>query len=292
MFPSGANRTDSTSAEKVDKGLTARYPGTENNDPVQMFNTISSHPFEVRLANGPGDVAAAQALRYQVFVQEGGAAGPMVDHAARIEADHFDAFADHLLLCDISLPADQQVVGTYRVMTSAQAKSAGGFYSASEFDLSSLTKSGRRTLELGRSCIHKSYRGGRALSLLWQGLGQYVATKQIDVLFGVGSFPGTNPAAHAQALSLLARDYRADGANVPVAAGAHAIDSSLLPSDQIDRRAALTSMPPLIKSYLRVGARVGEGAFVDHTFNTIDVCILLEAAHVSAGKRGVLEAAV
>ncbi len=257
-----------------------------------MFHSFSSHPFEVRLAAGPADIAAAQALRYAVFVEEGGASGPMVDNTNKRDADWYDAFADHLLLCDVTRPAGDQVVGTYRMMTEAHARAAGGFYSSGEFDLDPVLNTQKSVLELGRSCVHPDYRGGRALFHLWQGLGRYVADQEIALLFGVASFTGTDPAAHAAALTLLHQEYRAAPDLAPVARGGGAIALAQCDTAFLDRRQAMLDMPALIKSYLRLGARVGEGAFIDNDFNTIDVCIVLEAANVTARQRAMLEVAV
>ncbi len=58
-----------------------------------------------------------------------------------------------------------------------------------------------------------------------------------------------------------------------------------LAPDQIDRRAAMVQMPALIKAYLRLGGVVGAGAFVDHSFNTTDVCLVMDTARMSAKHR-------
>ena len=41
------------------------------------------------------------------------------------------------------------------------------------------------------------------------------------------------------------------------------------------------SLPPLLKAYLRVGGFVGDGAVVDHQFNTTDVCIIVKTDMIS-----------
>jgi putative hemolysin len=41
------------------------------------------------------------------------------------------------------------------------------------------------------------------------------------------------------------------------------------------------TLPPLVKGYLRSGAMIGEGAFVDHDFNTIDVCIIMPVEQIT-----------
>lgn len=256
-----------------------------------MYQDMSSPSFEVRLARDDADVLAAQALRYEVFAEEGGAAGATVDHEQRIEADAFDAHVDHLLLCDVTQPRGQQIVGTYRVMTSQQAEAAGGFYSAHEFDLAPLLATGVKVLELGRSCLKKPYRGGTALLHLWRGVGQYVQEHDIDVLFGVASLPGTDPNKHKNVLSYLFDAHAAPAVMRPRALAGHTQQPDLLVSDAIDRRAALTQMPTLIKAYLRFGGVVGDGIYIDHAFNTIDICLILDAKNLTARQRALIEAA-
>ena len=241
--------------------------------------------FVARLAQAPAEVAAAQRLRYEVFVAEGGSrvAPPLA--GARREADRFDAFCDHLLLFDLSRPPDEQVVGAYRLMTQPQAESAGQFYSASEYALAPLLTSGKRLLELGRSCLHCDYRGGAALLHLWRGLAQYVAQRRIEVMFGVASFHGTDVAALAQPLSYLHHYHLAPEPLRVTAQGPTAVSMNVVAPAQLDRAAAVRQIPALLKAYLRLGAHVGDGAFVDHAFNTVDVCVVLEEQAVSRMQR-------
>ncbi len=243
--------------------------------------------YEVRLASGEADIAAAHHLRYQVFVAEMGADGPLVDHRARLERDEFDHHFDHLVLIDTTRdPADRDhVVGAYRLLSGDRLAQAGRFYSETEFDLAPLKASGRRLLELGRSCVHVDHRGGTGMFHLWNALAQYVIENQIEILFGAASFPGTNPAAMAQALSYLHQCHLAPEPLRVRARGQNATPMNLLPPAQIDRRAALSGTPALIKAYLRLGGFVGEGAFIDHAFNTTDVCLVMDTTQMSAKHR-------
>lgn len=234
--------------------------------------------FRVSLVDDPTDLRAAQALRYDVFVRELGGGGAMVDHDAGLERDRFDPFFDHLVLHD---DAVGQVVAVYRMLRAEQARAAGQFYSEDEYDLAPLRATGRRLLELGRSCVHKDYRGGPALYHLWNGLATYVAQHEIEVMFGVASFHGTDPDALAQPLSLLHHRHLAPEPLRVTARAPHAASMNLMPEDQIDRRAAMVDMPALIKAYLRLGGVVGEGAYVDHAFNTTDVCLIMDTAAMS-----------
>jgi putative hemolysin len=240
-------------------------------------------PFlETRLANSAADVHAAQRLRYDVFVKELGASGGGVDHTLQLERDHYDAHAQHLLLLDRTRPADDQVVGVYRVMTDDMAVNAGQFYCEDEYDLTRLRESGSRLLELGRSCLHPDYRGGGGMLHLWAALSAYVAAQKIDVLFGVASFHGTDTAALAGPLSLLHHRHLAPAGLRVTAKGPTARRLDILQPDQIDRVAAVRQIPALIKGYLRLGGTVGEGAFVDHAFNTTDICLILQKDAIGA----------
>jgi putative hemolysin len=244
--------------------------------------------FRVRMARTDADLRAAQALRYEVFVRELGGGGAMVDHAAGLEQDRFDAFFDHMLLFD---DAVGKVVGVYRMLRAEQAKAAGQYYSESEYDLTPLRATGRRLLELGRSCVHADYRGGTAMFHLWAGLADYVAQHRIEVMFGVASFHGTDLQALAQPLALLHHRHLApEGLRVrSLPPQAHSMN--LMREDQIDRRAAMVQIPALIKAYLRLGGVVGEGAFVDHAFNTTDVCLIMDTGALSERQKRIYGAA-
>ncbi len=236
--------------------------------------------FETRLADSPQDLEAAARLRYAVFIEELGGDGPLVDHARRLEADRFDPFFEHLLLFDRSRPEGDQVVGLYRMMQAEGARAAGQFYSEDEYDLSPLRSSGRRLLELGRSCLLPAYRGGEAMYHLWHGLAGYVEARGIEILFGVASFHGRDPAAHAEALSLLHHRHLAPPELRVRSRAFQPMD--LMPAEAVDARAALLATPALIKAYLRLGGWVGEGAFIDADFNTIDICLILDTGRMNA----------
>ncbi|MFG6585460.1 GNAT family N-acetyltransferase [Sulfitobacter sp. 1A12779] len=233
--------------------------------------------FQVRLAQTEADVQAAQRLRYDVFVRELGGGGPMVDHAAGLEQDRFDPYFDHLLLTD---RRSGKLAGVYRVMRGDMAARAGGFYSAAEYDLAPLVQSGRKLLELGRSCLDPAYRGGTAMHHLWAALAGYVAEHEIEVLFGVASFHGTDTAALAEPLSLLHHRHLAPP-ELRVRARDYA-PMDLIPEPELDRRKAMLAVPSLIKAYLRLGGTVGEGAYIDRAFNTTDVCLILDTKQMSA----------
>lgn len=239
--------------------------------------------FVLRLARDERDLRAAQRLRYRVFVQELGAEGPLVDHDRHLEIDAFDPHFDHLLLIDTRRDAAHldDVVGAYRLLPSDRLAGPGRFYSESEYDLSPLKATGRKLVELGRSCVHPSYRGGSAMLQLWNALAGYVLERDIEILFGAASFHGTDLVALAQPLSYLAEHHLAPPELRVRALPPHATPMTLVAPADLDRRAAMMGTPALIKAYLRLGGYVGEGAFVDHAFNTTDVCLILDTVRMS-----------
>ena len=63
-----------------------------------------------------------------------------------------------------------------------------------------------------------------------------------------------------------------------------------LPESKIDRIAAVSAMPALIKGYLRLGGTVGDGAFVDQAFNTTDICLILEKSAIRSLQKTIYRA--
>lgn len=238
---------------------------------------------EVRLACNAAEIAAAQEIRYRVFYEELGAGRNGLKPAER-DADRFDDVCDHLLVFDAALkgPTHGQIVGTYRLLRQERALASGGFYSDEEFELNRLI--GRhptqRFLELGRSCVLPAYRSKRTIEVLWQGIWAYVNHYDIGVMAGCASFQGTVPAAHAEALSYLAHHCRTSSLwDVRAVAGRYCT-MDLMPAEAISPKSAILAMPPLIKAYLRIGGRVGDGCVVDADFGTVDVFIVLPVSDI------------
>ena len=254
---------------------------------LRLQMTPESSYFETRLATDKADLLAAQRLRYRVFVEELGGDGPLVDHEARLECDEFDPVVDHLVLVDNRRCASTlyHVVGVYRLLPGERAATFGRFYCDAEYDLTPLRQSGRRLLELGRSCMDADFRGGSGMFLLWNGLAEYVLSQGIELLFGVASFHGTDPAPLAQQLSWLHHHHLApEGLRCrALPQGFQRMD--LIAPEDLDRRVAMAAMPPLIKAYLRIGGFIGEGAYLDREFNTTDVFLMMDTATMSAKHR-------
>jgi L-ornithine Nalpha-acyltransferase len=176
------------------------------------------------------------------------------------------------------------IVGTYRLLRQERAEAAGGFYSAGEFDIEPMLRAhpGRSFLELGRSCVLPRYRDKRTIELLWHGIWTYVLHHGIDVMFGCASIEGTDARRHASALGFLHHHARAPEPWRVSALPDRLVAMDTLPASAIDPKRSLHELPPLIKGYLRVGARIGEGAVVDYRFGTTDVLVVLPVEFINA----------
>jgi L-ornithine Nalpha-acyltransferase len=241
------------------------------------FGELRSGSLGVRIAKTAAEVDAVQELRYHVFYDEMGAVPAPEAKTLRRDRDSFDSVADHLLVVDHAIATSaSNVVGTYRLIRAPEAEKIGRFYSADEYDISTIQAFPGRVLELGRSCVHAKYRNRAVMQLLWRGIAAYVFLHRIDLMFGCASLAGTDPDAIATELTFLYYNHLAPPALRPRALPDRYIDMRRIEPGSVDPRRAISQMPPLIKGYLRLGAFVGDGAVIDRQFNTTDVAIVVK----------------
>lgn len=253
--------------------------------PSSLFDGVRAGTLEVRLARDDLELDAAQALRYQVFYEELGARADAATSAARRDADRFDVLCDHLLVIDHALGVGpEKVVATYRLLRRSVAERNDGFYTATEFDIAPLLAQPGEILELGRSCVAEAYRTRMTMQLLWRGIADYVFRHDISVMFGCASLPGTDPEALAVPLSFLHHYHLAPQNLRARALPERYVNMNLIAKNEVDadaavaaldQRAAQAALPALIKGYLRLGGLIGDGAVIDHQFNTTDVCVIV-----------------
>ena len=238
----------------------------------------TSGTLEARLATTQAEVDAAQRLRFEVFYREMNAQASPEMMAAGRDFDKYDPVCEHLVVVDRA--DDNKVIATYRLMREDAAAEVGGFYTAGEYDISAMLRShaGQKLLELGRSCVLKAHRTGPTMQLLWRGLLVYLIRNDVDLMFGCASLPGTEPATLALELAYLHHFHP-----MPVSERVRALPHlytpmDVMPKEAIDAAAALRELPPLVKGYVRMGARIGDGAVIDPQFGTTDVFIYFPIA--------------
>lgn len=241
------------------------------------FGELRSGNLGARLAASPAELDAVQALRFRIFYGEMGAEADAETALSLRDRDAFDAVADHLLVVDHALGSGpESIVGTYRLIQRDGAARAGGFYSASEYDISAMQAFPGPVLELGRSCVDRAYRGRAVMQLLWRAIAAYVFRHQIDLMFGCASLPGTDPDQLADELTYLYENHLAPPALRPRALPERYVEMRRRDPRDVDGKRVQAQLPPLIKGYLRLGGFVGDGAVIDHQFNTTDVAVVVK----------------
>ncbi len=228
-------------------------------------------------AHSLAQVREAQKLRHAVFAQEMGARLPTVVPGHDI--DRFDEYCEHLLVRD---NASGQVIGTYRLLTPAQAQRAGGTYSDGEFDLTPLDVLRPRMVELGRSCVHPAHRNGAVILALWGALARFMVTNRLDTMVGSASIPA---GCVADALVVAGIWNRVRQSSLgPAGLQVAPRLPFLLPAGP---SAGTLDMPPppLIKAYLRLGAVVLGPPAWDPVFRTADLPLLMRVADLPARLR-------
>lgn len=223
----------------------------------------------LKFASSLAEVREAQRLRHKVFVEEMHARLP--SRESGIDCDAFDPYCEHLLVRDT---ATNEVVGTYRVLSSAQAKRIGGLYSDAEFDLVRLAHLRDRMVEVGRSCVHADYRNGGTIALLWSGLGDYMIERGYDYLIGCASISMADGGHVAASVYNRIKQTHLSPVEYRV------FPRCPLPLEALNGTLAAPT-PPLIKGYLRLGAYVCGAPAWDPDFNTADLLILLPLSRLT-----------
>ena len=222
---------------------------------------------QVSWARHVDEVREAQRLRHQVFALEMGA--QLNSLISGHDMDMYDNYCEHLLVRD---EATQEVVGTCRVLTPAQAKRVGSTYSDDEFDLTRLQSLRHRMVELGRTCVRQDHRHGGVIMTLWDALGEFMVRNQLDTVIGCASIPMLhNGMVRGDVAASIWQQLKA---NHLAPTELHVRPRLPLPVEQLD--GSLQVEPPtLIKGYLRLGAKVlGEPAW-DPDFNSADLLMMM-----------------
>ena len=235
---------------------------------------------EVVWARTEEDVLAAQRLRYHVFAEEMGARLSVPASApAGHDIDLFDPYCEHLLVRLQGQNGEPgEVIGTYRVLTPANAKRVGGLYSETEFDLTRLRHLRGKMVELGRSCVHPNHRNGGAIMALWGALAEFMVRNDLDTMIGCASISMRDGGHVAASLwQQLSQTHLA-----PIELQVR--PRLPLPVEELDRHLQVDP-PALIKGYLRCGAKVLGAPAWDPDFNTADLPMLMRIQDLPARYR-------
>jgi putative hemolysin len=247
----------------------ALTPVTQDHVVAKPASKPKRPAFQITWASTPNEVKEAQRLRFKVFAEEMGA--NLAQNNEGLDVDEFDAYCDHLLIRD---QETLKVVGTYRVLPPHKAQEIGRLYSDSEFDLTRLNHLRPKMVELGRSCVHADYRSGAVIMALWSGLAQYMQKHNYEIMLGCASIPMADGGHFAASLyNSLSEEQMAPTEN-------HAFPRLPLPLDKLNGGLDVEP-PPLIKGYLKLGAKICSAPAWDPDFNTADLLTMLRLSEIN-----------
>ncbi len=234
---------------------------------------IVAGQYSLSCARSREELDAVLRLRFEVFNMEL-EEGLDRSYLTQRDEDEFDAHCHHLVLTHRPTGA---VVGTYRMQTADMAALGGGFYTAKEFELAAWPPAIREAgVELGRACVARDHRNGRALYLLWKGLARYIVFNRRRYLFGCCSLTSQDPVEGRAVEEWL----RAQGHTEPAlwtqplpAFRCYPPDTPADPDFQV-------AIPTLMRLYLEIGARICSPAALDREFKTLDYLIVVDTHHM------------
>ncbi|WP_163797972.1 GNAT family N-acetyltransferase [Mycolicibacterium sediminis] len=218
-------------------------------------------------------IDAAQRLRHEVFASEPGFTLADDGDPQRRDADRFDEFCDHLLVRE---DGSGELVGCYRMLPPPGAIAAGGLYTATEFDVAALDPIRPEMVEMGRAVVRKDHRNGGVVLLMWAGILAYLDRQGYDYVTGcvsvpVQGSPEETPGAQIRGVRDVVRRRHASPYQVrpfrPVVIDGRGLDDVEPPSRVM--------LPPLMRGYLRLGARVCGDPAHDPEFGVGDFPALL-----------------
>ena len=230
---------------------------------------------EVHIADRPDEVDQALRLRYRVFASE---LGVDLGNSQGLDQDVFDPYCRHLIAVDTS---SRRVVGTYRVLLPEQARQLGFLYADREFHLSWLNPIRHDLVEMGRACIEPGYRNGVVLMLLWRAMREFVSRHAHQYVIGCCSVSVRDGGVIAARLyRQLAQDHLAPANQRVWPRNRLAIEALAGSPSSFGTAGAgdgdAVDVPPLLKGYLKAGARILGEPHVDPQFACADFPIMLE----------------
>ena len=235
-----------------------------SNQRNQLKNKIS-----VEWASNQDQVRAAQRLRYNVFTQDMGASFPQ--NCEGHDIDLFDDFCEHLIVKDL---VTDEVIGTYRLLTPAQAQRVGSTYFETEFDMTRLRGLRKRMVELGRSCVHPDHRHGGVIMALWGELFKFMKRNNLDTMIGSASIPVFKSELNIDVASQV-WCYVKSNHMAPI--DLHVRPRSPLHLNSVSYDSNI-ELPSLIRAYLRLGAIVIGAPAWDPNFNTVDLPMMMRVS--------------
>lgn len=202
------------------------------------------------------------------------------------DRDALDDACTHVMIVDRRA---RKLVCCFRLMDLTGARVSTG-YAARFYDLAALEEYDGNLLELGRFCVDPACRDPEILRLAWAALTAYVDRRDIRLLIGCSSFGGVDPTPYQEAFAWIRARHVAPTRWAPRSRAAETIGFAAQASGKPCGRQAMRQMPPLLRSYLRMGAWVSDHAVIDRGLGTLHVFTGLEIDAIPPGRKALLRA--
>ena len=236
----------------------------------KKFETFESDNILIKLAETKEELEQIYRLRYFDLILD---YNKNQINENEMDKDEYDEICDQMIAVDKNT---NKVIGTYRLLKNSRLPDGMKFLAETEFDISPLKK--YEVLEVGRAVVKPEYRDGSTITMLWKGVIRYAVSENIDFMIGTASFHGVDVNKYKDSLSYLHYNHLSPE---DIRCSVNKTTWSRIDlKEDYDPLEAKKNLPPLIKGYLRLGATIGEGAYLDIPFNSLDVLIVLNISDI------------
>jgi len=226
-----------------------------------------------RLALSKNDLLAAQELRYECF---------KLSNDKGLDEDSFDSICRHVLIENLE---NGKLTCCYRIMSFTNGKDITRSYSSQFYDLASIKNYPKPMIEIGRFCIDPVMTDQEVILTAWAALTQLVDKNGVEFLFGCSSFEGIDKEKYLNCFAFLRENYIAPEHLRPMTKASQVIRYSEDYSCKVNKKQALLYMPPLLKTYLSMGAWVSDHAVVDLNMKTLHLFTGMEISKIPQSRK-------
>jgi putative hemolysin len=256
-------------------------------------NKIASQNFTEKVANEITDEIYERAAHYTPNVSMSLDVGPFLIETAKdyddllsiaqlrehsfyadfrsqcLGLDVYDLTADHIVVRD---KMTNQILSSYRIICSEFDEQ---FFSPVQFEMSNFLQTPETKIELGRATVHRDYRNGLALNMVWKGLANYAKLVNARYIFGCASAKTTSPEMAYSIFWHLYTSFYDDQFEIRVLPKfqfpiVQACDVAL-PWAEVE-----SGVPSLLKSYLKAGATICSEPALDMQLGCVDYITILD----------------
>ena len=232
--------------------------------------------YRARFASSQKDILAAQTLRYQCF---------NLSNKFELDVDDFDTVCQHVLIENLET---ERLICCYRILKFDNGENISSSYSSKFYDLKALESYTEPMIEIGRFCIDSELNDPSVVLTAWAALAQIVDQNQTELLFGCSSFEGIEKEKYLDSFALLRDRYMAPDHWRPKIKAAQVFYYSKDLIYKVDKKKALLNMPPLLKTYLSMGAWVSDHAVVDLNMKTLHLFTGMEISKIPKSRKNFL----